>query len=716
MPTYRVFDTEAIPTTEDLLNEFLVNMVSTSSGVTDISIGSKMWSIGYTFARQHSSIYYTLHFYRKQSYVLTATGKYLDLHGIEVGILRHRATYATGEVTFYRDSPAPIDIVIPAGTIVTTPVLTSKIPTLKYVTMEDVVLAVGTDEVKALIRSLTPGPEGNLPAGSINRIESTLPGAQRVTSDVVSGGQEIEDDESYRQRILTAWAARETGTTAAIRNAILGVAGIRNVMIVDPARNRIGQYIKTSSAVTNKEQLKIETLSPLEAKYDINVEMVVKETGLTMTLQQVNEKGSVLNEEVIPYITSGWDLLDKINSWSRSGILYLSELFLDDNPYDDPIKQSIDNKIVFIKTKTPTLQYEPVIITIESLPVIDPITNTTTGAINKRLTIATQTQYYHNQILGQTEKSPLVEVFDNVGTYGNMVNLINEKSNLITMKLLDQKIATETLNPEPYVAGENIVRVAFTPVTEIISPEHEAIHIIDSDEGIVGVGQISSPFELIYKFRAKTIDAENNAIEFGAHIVEDAVISLESDGSELVTATPIMTPDIVSNTGLNFCDELPQTISQTTMKSIYRLIRGRIDVTIVPYALTDTPNQTLINSVVAAVEAVRPAGVEVNIIYPNTRLIDVVVNIEVIPGLGYEASSFYDIIKTNITDYINGLEMGETAYIDKIIAAANPDVKGLKVARVKSPTQDITVPITAFLRAGEIYFNLSDSDIAEITS
>lgn len=709
MPTYRVFDTDAIPTTEDLLNEFLVNMVSTASGVTDISVGSKMWAIGYTIARQQASLYYTLHFYRKQSYVLTATGKYLDLHGIEVGILRHQATFATGNVTFYRDSPAPMDIVIPAGTIVSTPVVSSNTPTLKYSTTQDIILATGTTEISAPIRCLTAGPGGNLPAGSINRIESTLPGAQRVTGGVISGGQEIESDEAYRQRILTAWAARETGTTAAIRNAILGVPGIRNVMIVDPARNRVGQSIKTYSSISNQEQIKLETLSPLESKYDIDVEMIARETGFTMTLQQVDERGNLIKEEVIPYITSGWDLLDKINSWSRSGTLYLSELFLDDNPYDDPIKQSTDNEVVFVRTKTPSLQYEPVMLIVESMPVVDPLTNDTTGEIQKRLTITTQTQYYHNQILGQTEKSPLMEVFDNVGTYGNMVNVVNEKSKLITMRLLDQKTAIQTLNPEPYTAGENVVRTSFSPVVEIVSPKHEAIRILNAAEGIIGVGQISSPFELTYKFRAKTVDGAGVVVEFGDKIVEDVVMALQPDGSELVLATPIMTPDITTNVGLNFCEELPQSITKTKMESVYKLVRGRLDITIVPYALSETPSQSLISEVIAAVERVRPAGVEVNIIYPNTRLLDVTVNVEVLPGLGYDASQFYDIIKTNVTNYINSLEMGETAYIDKIIAAANPTIKGLKVARVKSPAADIIVPITAFLRAGSIYFNTSEA-------
>lgn len=709
MPTYRVFDTESIITTEDLLNEFLVNMVSTAPGITDISVGSKLWAIGYTLARQQSSIYYTLHFYRKQSFVLTATGKYLDLHGIEAGISRKVASEATGTVTFFRNSPAPIDILIPAGTIVTTPIVSNSALPLKFMTTQDRIIITNASQIDVPIRCLSTGVVGNLPAGSISRIESVLPGAQSVTSDVTSGGQEIEDDDSYRERILTAWAARETGTTAAIRNAVLTVSGIRNVMIVDPARNRVGQYFVTTADTTRKDQIRLETQSPLESKYDINIQISgTSDTGLTMTLQRVDEKGSIISQEIIPNITSGWDLLDKVNSWQQGGIIYINELFLDDNPYDDPVKQSTNNEVVLVTSISPATQFERISLMIESVPVIDPSPDSSdTIGTAKRLVVSTQTQYYHNQILGQTEVSPLVEIHENIGTYGNMVRLVNEKSGLIKMTLLDEKTAVQTKNPEPYVAGENIIRVDFTPVLEVVSPTHEDICIIDATEGIIGVGQISSPFEITYKYRAKTVDASGNQIEFGDKIPEELIMTLTPSGSELVFASPVLTPDIVTNTQLNFCDELPESFSLTKMKSVYVLIRGKVDVTVVPYDLTDEPNAELMASVVAAIEKVRPAGVEVNVIYPETRLVDVTVAVEVIASEGYEPSQFYDIIRTNITDYLRGLQMGETAYRDKMIAAANPSVKGLKVAHISSPAADVTIPDTAFLRPGTIQFSMS---------
>ena len=706
MPTYRVFDTSVIPTTEDLLNEFMVNMVATAQGVTDISIGSKMWALGYTIARQHSSIYYTLHFYRKQSFVVTATGKYLDLHGIEVGVLRHLATYATGEVLFYRDSPATIDIVIPAGTIVTTPIVSSNSPPLKYSTIEDIVLSAGSVEVSVYAKCLTAGSTGNIPTGTINRLESTLPGAQRVSGGTMSGGLEIEDDDSYRERILTAWAARETGTTAAIRNAILSVAGIRNVMIVDPARTRVGQYMTIYSSVTNQEQLTIETLSSLEAKYDIVASLLYEDTGLTLNIKQINEKGEVVAEEIVPDITSGWDLLDKINSWSQSGTLYLSELFLDDNPYDDPVKQSTDNEIVAIRTIAP-LGGASVSLIIEDIPIIDPDTNETI-AFKKNLTISTETRYKHNQILGQTEMSPLIEKFEGLTSYGNMVDIVNDAdtgSKLIKMTLLDIKYAAETLNPEPYIAGQNIVRTSFTPVIDIIDPVHEDIQILDADAGIIAVGQIASPFTLEYNYRAKIVDNEGVKTEFGEIMPENIVLTLQTDGSEIVAASPVFTPDIVSNTGLSFCEELPATFAQTSLQSIYKMIRGRIDVTIVPYSLTETPDPTLIQEVISACQKVRAAGVEVNIIYPNTQLVDISVTVEVVSNVNYQPSQFYDIIRTNITNYINSLQMGEPAYVDKITAVSNPTVTGLKVAHVLSPSNDINVSATAFLRVGNIFFN-----------
>jgi len=706
VPTYRVFDTSVIPTTEDLLNEYLVNMVATAQGVTDISIGSKMWAMGYTIARQHASIYYTLHFYRKQSFVITATGKYLDLHGIEVGVLRHQATYATGEVLFYRDSPATIDILIPAGTVVTSPIVSSNALPLKYSTVEDIILSAGDVEIRVYARCLTAGSIGNIPAGTINRLESNLPGAQRVSGGTMSGGLEIEDDDSYRERILTAWAARETGTTAAIRNAILSVPGIRNVMIIDPARTRVGQFITIYSSVTNKDQLTLETLSPLESKYDITASLLYEDTGLTLSLKQINEKGDIVAEELVQYITNGWDLLDKINSWSQSGTLFLNQLFLDDNPYDDPIKQSTDNEIVAVRTITP-LGGARVSLIIEDVPVIDPDTNETISS-KKRLTISTETRYRHNQIFGQTEMSPLTEIFDGLTSYGNMVEVVNAAgtgSKLIKMSLLDIKQAVQTLNPEPYVAGQNIVRASFTPVLKIISPIHEDIQILDAASGIISVGQISAPFELEYDYRAKIVDSDGIETEFGNVMPENVVLTLQTDGSEIVAAAPVFTPDIVSNTGLSFCEEAPATFNETKLQSIYKMIRGRVDVTVVPYSLTETPDPMLIRSVIAACEKVRAAGVEVNIIYPNTRLVDISVTVEVVSGIDYQPSQFYDIIKTNITNYINGLQMGEPAYLDKIRAVCNPNIKGLKVARVISPVADISVAATAFLRVRNIFFN-----------
>ena len=705
MPTFRVFDIDAIPTTQDLLNEFLVNVVCTSNGLTDIAIGSKLWTIGYALARQHASIYYTLHFYRKQSFVLTATGRYLDLHGQEAGVLRHQANPAGGEATFYRVSPAPMDILIPAGTTISTPIISSDVQPIRFRTQSDAVVKVGTTSIAAIIECTQSGLIGNLPSGAITRIETVLSGAQAVSTTSTSGGLEIETDDSYRLRIMTAWAARETGTTAAIRNAILSIQGIRNVMIVDPARLRVKQSYTVTASISGKPQVLLETQGLAASKYDIWLTLDYdEETVLTLTIEQVDDKGSIIAKETVPFIDSGWDLINKINNWTQSSVLYLNSLKLDDNPYDDPNKQATDNEIVSVKTISPETRFEKVFVNIQDKPSSD----------EKRLIVSTYAQYRHNEILGQTEVSPLVEVFSPLGTYENMVNKINNESKLIQMELLEVKTATQLVNPVPYQGAENNVFLDFIPVVEILSPVDARIRIIDdgsdsqSEKAIVGVGDISAPINVTYKYRASVVtvlpDLTENRISFGGKTPEDVITALSPDGSEIIAASVIFSPGTINDIDYAYCSEVPQRFARTQMKSYYELIRGRIDVTVIPYTLTEIPSATLLAQVVAAVERVRPAGVEVNIIWPETIFVDFEVMVEISTGSINSPSDFYDIITNNITNYINSLDMGEPAYTERIIAAANPNVSGLKVTHLLNPTVDIIVPSGTFLRAGKITF------------
>lgn len=685
MPTFKIFDVDALPSTQDLLSESLVNIVAATPTLTDIAIGSKLWSICYASARQKASIYYTLHFYKKQSYVITATGKYLDLHGLEVGVFRQKAISARGIATFSRTSASPYKILIPSGTVIATPRLSSDIEPSKFVTVDDVYIDVGGTSVNVNIVAAIAGVDGNLPAGAISSIESQIAGVQYVVTTSTSGGQEIESDAAFRERILTAWAGRMTGTAAAIRDAVLSVQGIRNVMIVDPARNRVKQHY-TIKSTDDKRMILLETKTPLEAGKDIYVELAYKETGLTLSLKQQDENGNQIYSEEATKLTDGVSLLTSVNYWSQSATLQILSLILDDNPYDDPSPIATDNEVVYVRTISEEVSNHLVTLIISDAP----------SGNNKRLVISTYREFRHNEILGQTEVTPLVEVIEGFETYDGMCNMVNAQSKIIQMTLLDVKTANEELMPTWNQAyNTNTVQTTFKPILEIVSPTDSDIVILNQTDGVidVGSGAAASPIGFVYKYQT----------DFGTRLVEDRILNLERDGSSLVYASPIATYSDASEEPVYYLDTTPSVFPSVLMTPEFELVRGRVDVIPIPYALPISDE--VLKNVVAEVEKVKAAGVEVFVKTPSVQFLDVTAKIEVeTTDSSIYPSQFYDLIRTNITDYINQLDMGETVYVEKIIAAANPDVKGLKVAHVVTPTDDVTPAALTFLRAGTIDF------------
>lgn len=686
MPTFRVFDIEAIPSTQDLLNEFVVNVVITTPSLTDVAIGSKLWGIGYTLARQQSSIYYTLHFYRKQSFVLTASGRYLDLHGAEVSTFRHQENAARGIVAFGRTSPTPYDIMIPRGTVITTPIISTNVDPIKFATLEDVILPAGEMSISVEIVATSPGVAGNLPAGAISRMETPVPGIQTISATSTSGGTVMESDNDFRDRILGAWAGRSTGTTNAIRAAVLSVQGIRSVLIVDPARTRTQQHL-TVQSYGGKDQVMLETKDPWRSKYDLYATLEPGEAGLTLKIEQVDEIGAVVGEELATGITSGIDIVDKVNYWSKSGTIIIPSISLDSNPYDDPYSIATDNKVIYLETLSEESSRENVSIFIRNQP------NSEIGA--KRVTISTYRQYRVNSILGQTEVTPWTETYEDILTYSGLVQRVNTESEIVQMELLDIKEATETLTPTwNQQFSANTVQTKFKPLREIVSPVSDYIEILDADNGVIGVGAAAANTTVTFIYKYVT--------DFGSRKPEDYVLNLTPDGSELLYAYMMPIPGEPSPDSVAHLDDTPKTFARTKMTSEYQLIRGRIDLVPIPLALP--MGDDILAAVVAAVEKVRPCGIEVNITEPSVQFLNVEIIIEIVAGADIDPTTLQVPIEKSITNYINGLDMGAPAYVERIVAAANLQLSGLKVARVLSPRQDIVPAARTFLRAGEITF------------
>jgi uncharacterized phage protein gp47/JayE len=143
-----------------------------------------------------AGVVYLLHLYLSwiydQAFAHLADDDQLDRHGQEIGVFRKPATFANGLVTF----AGTTGTVIPQGTL-----LQTVVGRVEYQTTQDVALVSGIATVS--VTAIVAGSAGNQESGVSLELVSPIVGVDTVTtSDVISEGAEIEDDESYRERIL----------------------------------------------------------------------------------------------------------------------------------------------------------------------------------------------------------------------------------------------------------------------------------------------------------------------------------------------------------------------------------------------------------------------------------------------------------------------------------------------------------------------------------
>lgn len=158
----------------------------------------------------------------KQTNPKTATGKWLDVWAGAVGLTRHAATKVQGTVYFTRESSSG-NVVIPVGTIVSTSI-DNKGNRYRFMTISEVVLADGTQEVAASVTAEFAGAAYNVGTTTIVQIQSAIAGVDGVenrTGWIVSEGTDEETDEQLRERYFLRWDELAQGST---KRAYIGYA------------------------------------------------------------------------------------------------------------------------------------------------------------------------------------------------------------------------------------------------------------------------------------------------------------------------------------------------------------------------------------------------------------------------------------------------------------------------------------------------------------
>ena len=163
--------------------------------------GSTLYDLLSPVSLELEEIYFALSTILDLSFIPTSTGSYLEFKGIDVGVIKRKATKAIGTVTFTGTQALTIS---KDFEISNTPTDVNVAP-IRFVTDSFVTLVlqggvyVGDIEITAV----EAGKSGNLSANSINNIISTVSGlVSVVNTDATGSGSDRENELEYRSRIL----------------------------------------------------------------------------------------------------------------------------------------------------------------------------------------------------------------------------------------------------------------------------------------------------------------------------------------------------------------------------------------------------------------------------------------------------------------------------------------------------------------------------------
>jgi len=181
---YNVFQIKHFETiTATMLNW----MNGAQSRVTDFNVGSVIRTLFEAVAMALEEIYYYLH--RAMEAAIPAA--IYDAFSFQ----KLGGTFATGSATFSRPVADLTDHTIPSGTSIATA------GGVRFQTTETVTLSAGSTSVSAAIQAEMAGSAGNVAAGIVTVLQSSVPGIYAVTNSTPTlGGADLEDDSERKNR------------------------------------------------------------------------------------------------------------------------------------------------------------------------------------------------------------------------------------------------------------------------------------------------------------------------------------------------------------------------------------------------------------------------------------------------------------------------------------------------------------------------------------
>lgn len=188
------------------------------SPLSDINVGSVTRTLSEAIGREIATVYQQVNLAYLSGFIDTAEGKSLDLVVSILGIVRKTSEFATGLVTFFRDSAVKGVIAIPQGL----PLSTTK-GEVFFETTQPRILQAGQGRIDAPVRAAEAfrGEAGIVPSGAITEMVQPLAGISRITNlDATIRAAEDETDEELRLRARAVLRSLGKATLAALDRVI----------------------------------------------------------------------------------------------------------------------------------------------------------------------------------------------------------------------------------------------------------------------------------------------------------------------------------------------------------------------------------------------------------------------------------------------------------------------------------------------------------------
>lgn len=187
-----------------LTAEFCARTGLSSGGSGDLAVRF------YAVAAQLYGLYAQADWVNRQCFPQTAEGEALDNHAALRGLSRREAGRAAGTVRFFAGEQRSQAAVIPAGTVCMTA------EGVRYVTTREGEIPVGETVLDLPVEAVEPGEAYNAAEGRVVWLTVAPAGITGCTNpQPITGGQDAEEDEALRQRVLETYRRLSNGGNAA---------------------------------------------------------------------------------------------------------------------------------------------------------------------------------------------------------------------------------------------------------------------------------------------------------------------------------------------------------------------------------------------------------------------------------------------------------------------------------------------------------------------